>query len=88
MASKAQIRQLNRKIERLAVTTAEVDRIRCFDLNFGRVFASSGFRVAKRGCAVDWALIEVDESRVARNIVSVLSISHIVIHDSNKSYLD
>jgi hypothetical protein len=44
---------------------------------FGRVFASSGYRVSDPplqsdlpGCTLDWALIEVDSSKVGVNQVS------------------
>lgn len=44
------------------------------DLNVGKVLASSGFRISRRGNrSLDWALIEIDNERIGENKVSYRS---------------
>ena len=69
--SSARERGLQTQIEVLMDATESV-RIENFQMKLGHVLATSGFRVAKSGCAVDWELIEVDENRVAGDFVSPL----------------
>lgn len=45
---------------------AEIDAFEC---GLGHVWATSGYRVAAFGCAVDWGLVQMDEKRVGSNEV-------------------
>lgn len=68
--SAARERGLNTLIERVRIATESVREFEDYEMDLGHVFASSGFRVAGSGCALDWGLIEVNEKRVGTNIVS------------------
>lgn len=68
--SEARERGLQTQIETLRIATESVRELEGFDNRLGHILASSGFRVAGSGCVMDWGLIEVDEARVAGNIVS------------------
>lgn len=54
-------------------TQAEYKRLlsdrRIFNRDFGHVWATSGYRVADRGCALDWGLVHVNENRKGLNKV-------------------
>ena len=52
-------------------TTAErlLSEVRSFDRGFGHVWATSGYRIAGRGCALDWGLVRVDSRRAGLNEV-------------------
>ena len=52
---------------------AEIDS---FDRNLGHVWATSGYRTAAAGCAIDWGLVRVDKRREGYN--EVKSTPHIV----------
>jgi hypothetical protein len=43
-----------------------------FNRQFGKAFATSGYRRAPRGCCLDWGLIEVDMDRIGQNKVRCL----------------
>lgn len=45
---------------------AEIDSLDC---NLGHVWATSGYRTAAAGCAIDWGLVRVDERREGYNEV-------------------
>lgn len=51
----------------LAEQKAVADEARTFSRQFGKVFATSGYRRASRGCCLDWGLIEVDMKRMGQN---------------------
>lgn len=68
--SAARERGLNTLIERVRVAAERVHELKGYEMKLGHVFASSGFRVAGSGCALDWGLIEVEEERVGANVVS------------------
>lgn len=42
-----------------------------FDREFGRIFASSGLRVAASGCSLDWGLVAVNDRITGSNKVSL-----------------
>ena len=56
----------------LAEQKAVVDEVQTFNRQFGKVFATSGYRRASRGCCLDWGLIEVDMKRIGQNKVRCL----------------
>lgn len=68
MASETRMQHLPIQTDRLALANAQLKKMKSHDL--GHVFASSGFKIAKRGCALDWALIEVDDPSTVNNVVS------------------
>ena len=72
MANERRKQLLGRQIEDMENATAESRRLVEFKSHLGRVFASSGYRIADKGCALDWGLVEVDEDegRAAGNLVS------------------
>jgi len=70
MASAVRKQGLGKESQVVKKAIARVAELKEFHLPFGRIFASSGFRIAATGCAVDWALVEVDEERIGGNVVS------------------
>lgn len=48
-----------------------------FDRAFGHIWATSGYRVADRGCILDWGLVRVKEERRGWNKVSVIQSCHL-----------
>ena len=62
---------LETEIEAVKIATERLSELKSFKLQLGYVIASSGFRVASASCAVDWGIVEVDEERVAGNLVSL-----------------
>lgn len=70
MASAVRKQGLGKESQVVKKAIARVAELKEFHLSFGRIFASSGFRIAATGCAVDWALVEVDEERIGGNVVS------------------
>ncbi len=73
IASNARIRCLKGEINAVEETKEKVRGLENLDRQLGRVLASSGFKVASTGCGLDWGLVEVNEERVAGNLVSVHS---------------
>lgn len=71
MANDARKGRLPHDIEAVKIATARVTELVELDRRLGCVLATSGFRVANSGCAVDWGLVEVDDERVAGNMVSL-----------------
>ncbi len=59
-------------IQKVKVATERVQELEDYEMELGKFLASSGFRTAESGCALDWGLIEVDEKRVEGNFVSFL----------------
>ncbi len=70
MASAVRKQGLGKESQVVKKAIARVAELKEFHSHFGRIFASSGFRIAATGCAVDWALVEVDEERIGGNVVS------------------
>jgi len=56
----------------LAEQKAVADEVRTFSRQFGKAFATSGYRRAPRGCCLDWGLIEIDMKRIGQNKVRYL----------------
>lgn len=48
-----------------------VSNLETLDRHLGRVVASSGLRVGRTGCSLDWGLVEVGRERLAGNLVSL-----------------
>ena len=69
LASSATLRALPIRKAKLAEQKAVADEVQAFSRQFGKVFATSGYRRASRGCCLDWGLIEVDMKRIGQNKV-------------------
>ena len=80
LASSTTLRTLPIRKAKLAEQKALADEVRTFNRQFGKVFATSGYRRASceaphgapRGCCLDWGLIEVDVKRIGQNKVQCL----------------
>lgn len=70
-ASDTRIGRLEGEIKAVKETSERVRGLENFDRRLGRVLASSGYSVASTGCALDWGLVEVNEERLAGNLVSL-----------------
>ena len=72
LASNTTLNALPIRKARLAEEKAAAGEARIFSRQFGKVFATSGYRRACRGCCLDWGLIEVDMKRIGQNKVRCL----------------
>ena len=72
LASSTTLKALPIRKARLVEQKAVADEVRTFSRQFGKVFATSGYRRASRGCCLDWGLIEVDIKRIGQNKVRYL----------------
>lgn len=50
-----------------------VSNLQTLNRQLGRVVASSGLRVGRTRCSLDWGLVEVDKERLTGNLVSLRS---------------
>lgn len=69
LASAGRTRHLEKGIRNWENATKRVSELQSLDRRLGWVLASSGFRIAKTGCSLDWGLVEVSEERLAGNVV-------------------
>lgn len=79
-ASVALERRLEIQKQMVRIATDRVHELEGYDMELGYIFASSEFRVGESGCAMDWGLVEVDEKRIAGNLVSTLRFRDLKIH--------
>lgn len=70
LASAGRTRHLEKEIRNCENATKRVRELQNLDRQLGCVIASSGYRIAKTGCSLDWGLVEVSEERLAGNVVS------------------
>ena len=72
LASRTALKVLSIRKARLAEGKAAADEARTFSRQFGKIFVTSRYRRASRGCCLDWGLIEVDMKRIGQNKVGCL----------------
>jgi hypothetical protein len=64
MADERTTKALTRDRKRVESAQSTLDALTSWEPYYGRVFASSGFRVASSGCSLDWALVSVPRKSV------------------------
>ncbi len=73
--SKKQLLLVKASLEKLE---KEYERVSHFDLDFGKVWASSGYiKSARTGGGLDWALVQVRKDRIGHNLVRCHLCSHV-----------
>ena len=74
-------RQRQRQLDIIEQLEARLQEGQTFDRNFGEVFASSGFKVASRGCSLDWGLIRLNADRSGTNEVCFPPVAPVVLRN-------
>lgn len=64
MADERTTKALERDRKRAESAQSTLDALTSWESYYGRVFASSGFRIAPSGCSLDWALVSVPRKSV------------------------
>lgn len=64
MPDERMTKTVDRDAKRVESAQRTVDALTSWESYYGRVFASSGFRIASSGCSLDWALVSVPRNSV------------------------
>jgi len=70
LASEKRMKSLVRDAQAADAAVTDLIVLQSWKSQFGRIFASSGLRIASKGCSLDWSLVEVNADRIGSNAVS------------------